>query len=89
MAIRHDEELISLRDAAKALPPRREGKSAHPITLARWATRGLWGVNLEVLRIGGTVYTTREALQRFFEALTEAERKPSDPKPSQPDGLAS
>jgi hypothetical protein len=89
MTIRHDEELFALRDAAKFLPLRRCGKQAHPVTLTRWAARGLRGVKLEVLRIGGTLYTTKEALQRFFEALTKSGEKPNDLQAGTVSGQAS
>ena len=31
----------------------------------RWMQRGIKGVRLDAIRIGGTTYTSREALQRF------------------------
>jgi hypothetical protein len=64
-----DEFTIPLRQAAKLLPCRRQGKPAHVATLYRWAHRGLRGVRLETVQIGGTLCTSREALQRFFERL--------------------
>lgn len=70
MAISVDETLLSLAAAAAELPRRRRGKPTHVSTLHRWATRGLRGVRLEVLRVGGTTCTSREALQRFFTRLT-------------------
>ena len=70
------EELVTLRDATKLLPKRRGGKRPHVATLYRWALRGLRGVVLETLQIGGTLCTSEEALQRFFERLT-VERAPA------------
>lgn len=69
IAIDLAEEVLSLTDAAKLLPRRRRGKKPHSSTLYRWATVGLRGVTLETLRVGGTLCTSREALQRFFVAL--------------------
>jgi hypothetical protein len=66
------ESLMTLSEAARALPGRRQGKHAHPSTLYRWAVRGIRGQRLEVVRIGGTVYTSRQALERFAERLTAA-----------------
>jgi hypothetical protein len=40
-------------------------------TIYRWATAGVAGVKLETIRVGGTLCTSFEALQRFFERLTE------------------
>jgi len=64
------EDLLSLRAAAAGLPRRRAGKRPHVATVYRWAKRGLRGVVLETLQVGGTLCTSQEALQRFFEALT-------------------
>ena len=71
---------MSLREAARALPLRRNGKSLHISTLCRWAKRGVRGVVLETLRIGGTRYTSLEALQRFFERQSAGETSaPAEP----------
>jgi hypothetical protein len=70
LVISIDEALISLPDAAKALPRRRRGRNAHVSTLFRWTTIGVRGVVLESIQIGGTRCTSREALQRFFEQLS-------------------
>lgn len=41
-------------------------------TFYRWSKRGCKGVRLETRLLGGTRYTSDEALQRFFDKLTEA-----------------
>ena len=64
------EKVISLTQAAKQLPQRRQGKRPHVATLYRWASRGLRGVQLETIQIGGTMCTSLEALQRFFDQLS-------------------
>lgn len=66
------ETVVALSDAAKLLPRRRRGKKPHRATLYRWASRGLRGTRLEVIRVGGTTCTSHEALQRFFDRLTAA-----------------
>jgi hypothetical protein len=78
------EELISLTKAAEVLPHRRRGRKPHVSTLFRWATGGCRGVVLETLQVGGTRCTSREALQRFFEALSRNESSPptNTPDPS-------
>lgn len=67
-----NEELITLEQAAAFCPRRRNNQRPHSQTLMRWARDGLQGVRLEVLRVGDTTCTTVAAMQRFFEALTEA-----------------
>jgi hypothetical protein len=69
------EHLLSLTDAAKQLPRRRAGRKPHISTLYRWALRGLKGVKLETVQVGGTTCTSVEALQRFFDSLC---RRPDD-----------
>lgn len=59
------ENLLSLHDVPKILPPRPNGKRVHISAIYRWAQRGIRGQRLEVIRVGGTTYTSREALQRF------------------------
>jgi len=76
------EKLVTLARAASRLPRRRKGKRPHPSTLFRWASRGLRGVRLETLSVGGTTCTSAAALQRFFQRLTELDHRlptPADP----------
>jgi hypothetical protein len=64
------ESLLTLAQAAAELP-RRRGRKTNLSTLYRWTQAGCRGVQLESIQIGGTRCTSREALQRFFEALSE------------------
>ena len=66
------EKMLTPQEAARSLPPLREGKAMHPATITRWITEGLSGVKLEAIRVGNRWLTSAEALQRFAEALTEA-----------------
>ena len=66
------ETVLPLREAAKLLPRRRQGRPVHASTLHRWASRGIKGVRLETIRIGGVRCTSPPALQRFFDQLTRA-----------------
>ena len=68
----NSETLVSLSQAGKHLPRRRAGKRPHISCLYRWSTAGCRGVVLETIQIGGTRCTSREALHRFFDALTAA-----------------
>lgn len=78
------EHLISLAEAARSLPARRAGKRPHVSCIYRWTTTGCRGVVLESVQIGATRCTSREALERFFGALTAAAQgeAPAPPPPS-------
>jgi len=67
-----DEEVLTLAQVAKlkVLPRRRNGRRPHVATFYRWATTGIRGVKLEVIRVGGTLCTSTEAVQRFCDRLT-------------------
>lgn len=66
------ETLESLSDLAawERIPRRRRGKKLHVSTLFRWASRGCRGVKLETTRVGGTLCSSKDALQRFFDRLS-------------------
>ncbi len=66
-----NESLLTLAQAADELPRRRRGRKTHVSTLFRWSTAGCKGIVLETIQIGGTRCTTREALQRFYERLSQ------------------
>jgi hypothetical protein len=74
-----NETLVTLTEATHHLPPRRKGKRPAVSTLFRWAQRGIRGVRLETLQVGGTKCTSLEALQRFFDRLTRGEDSASQP----------
>ncbi len=61
------EELLSFAQATKEVPTR-------PAigTVNRWGDKGVRGVRLETILIGGLRYTSKEALRRFFERITAA-----------------
>jgi len=66
------EPLIPLRQVAAMRPAGRKGRPLHVATVYRWATRGIRGVRLEVIRLGGSLYSSREAVQRFADRLSAA-----------------
>jgi len=70
------EEVITLTEAATRLPRLRGGKRIHLSTLYRWAQNGVRGERLETIRVGGTICTSTESLQRFCDRLSK------EPKPS-------
>jgi hypothetical protein len=44
-----------------------------------WASSGIRGIRLETLTVGGSKLTSREALQRIFEACTNQDGGPTAP----------
>ena len=69
------ETVVTLTAATNHLPRRRGGKKISPSTLYRWSKDGL-----ETIRVGGTLCTSIQALQRFCEMLT-ARRNPGGMPP--------
>src|SRR5437660_1613990 len=69
-----NESLLSLAQAAAALPTGRQGKKVHLSTILRWILAGVrtptGRVHLEGIRLGGRWLTSREALQRFADRQT-------------------
>jgi hypothetical protein len=73
---------LSLDQAAKRLPPFRQGRPVNPTTVSRWITEGIClpdgrRVRLDAVRVGGRWLTSVEALNRFAAAQTpqfQAER---------------
>ena len=63
------EKPLPFTQAARRLPPMRNGRPVSPATLWRWSSHGVRGVKSEVVKIGGTTCTSLEALRRFFAAL--------------------
>ncbi|MCX5658472.1 MAG: DUF1580 domain-containing protein [Planctomycetota bacterium] len=66
------ERLIRLSDVPrlKTLPRGHRQRRMHVSVVYRWAKRGLRGERLETIRVGGSLCTSREALQRFFNRLS-------------------
>ncbi len=64
-----NEELIPIRQVPARLPPRANGKQVHVTTVYRWINHGVRGFRLESIKVGGTTYTSVEAMQRFAEGL--------------------
>lgn len=80
---------IPLAQAAKFIPPARQGRKTHLSTLLRWITHGARNpageiVRLEAIRLGNRWMTSRAALQRFAERLTPAVDTPAPPAPRTP-----
>ncbi len=74
MLITMNEQLLTFPEALQhpLLRKRRKGRSIVPSTLWRWHARGVRGVKLETVLVGGMRMTSEEALARFCEAVTKA-----------------
>jgi hypothetical protein len=84
------ETLLTLSQAAAEQPCRRQGKRVSTVTIWIWATHGSGGVILETLQTPGGLITSREAVARFFTALTETRRAgSSSARPAPPAGRRS
>lgn len=78
-----DEQILTLSQAAKRLPRLRGNRPVAVSTLWRWCQRGLRGVRLEVIRLGGIRVTSEEALRRFFAILNQPQGHTDDPSPQE------
>jgi hypothetical protein len=76
------DDLFTLAQASRALPRNTNGKSVDIRTLQRWAARGCRGVHLELTRVGGRVFVSREALLAFVRRRSETSAQISNPSPS-------
>lgn len=74
------ENVISIPTAARLFSV--EGSHPDPRTLWRWAQRGCGNprVYLELIRVGGKTYTSREAVSRFLAALNRKPQSTSTPR---------
>ena len=62
----------SFSEACKEIVPRgKNGKKTSTSTLWRWHRKGISGVRLETVLIGGRRYVTRPGLEQFCIAVTE------------------
>jgi len=62
------ETLLAIRDVPDRLPRKPSGKRIHISAVYRWMSAGVGGgVRLESIKLGGTTYTSVEALQRFAD----------------------
>ncbi len=68
------EQLITFSELARSLPRRRSDRPVHLATIHRWRSRGLKGIRLEAVKVGGAWHCSLEAFRRFTDRLTaEAE----------------
>jgi hypothetical protein len=65
------ETLLTFAQAAAEMPRRRQGKRVSVVTIWRWTKQGSHGIVLETLETPSGKITSKEALARFLQALTE------------------
>lgn len=65
---------VSLTHATAYLPGRRAGKKISVQTLWRWCTRGLRGIRLRSVMVGGHRCTTLQWIEEFIDAVTQMAR---------------
>lgn len=68
-----NEELLKL-SSAPAYIEELSGNRVHTATIFRWRKKGIAGVCLETIDIGGAPFTSKEALSRFFHQSTAAKQ---------------
>ena len=61
-----NERLISVKEARNELPGRPSIN-----TIYRWFWKGAYGIRLESIRVGGRLYTSKEACSRFIYASSQ------------------
>jgi hypothetical protein len=67
----HEETVIPVREIPARIPDNpRTGKKVNLATVFRWSQRGVRGIKLETILIGGTRHSSLEALQRFSDRAT-------------------
>lgn len=64
------ETTLFLSDLPRRLPRGPGDRLTHTSTALRWVLRGVGGVKLEAVRVGGRWVTSEEALARFVDAQT-------------------
>lgn len=77
------EGLITLSEAARYCPRRRQGRKTHVTTIGHWVRHGSRGVYLEAIDTPSGLATSLPAIKRFFSKLTAARNLPRQ-QPEQP-----
>ncbi len=81
MSIDFNNETVGGLSDVAALLPRLHGKRLHSSTLWRWTTKGVRGVRLEYIGLGGRLLTSVEAVVRFAAKLAELDQQPANDDP--------
>jgi hypothetical protein len=75
------EQLIPIGEVPRLIPSSRLGKKLNVVTVYRWVLHGSRGRRLDSVLIGGSRYTSREAVARFAQDLSDSDI-PTLPAPS-------
>ena len=67
------DDIVKLSEAPGILPRGAKGRKVHVSTIWRWSSRGIRGIKLATVRVGGMIFTSREALRNFFDQLNNSE----------------
>lgn len=66
----NEEGLLPIREVPKYLA-NIGGRRVHVSTVYRWLTAGTDGRRLEAIKLGGQTFTSKPALARFAEAVSQ------------------
>jgi len=69
-----DETIISFDDAVNHIG-KITGRTRNKNVVRRWITRGVYGVSLEIIRVGREIYTSHEAINRFLNEAAHSKLK--------------
>ena len=69
-----DETIISFDDAVNHIG-KITGRTRNKNVVRRWITRGVYGVSLEIIRVGREIYTSHEAINRFLNKAAQSKLK--------------
>jgi hypothetical protein len=65
------EKLITFQDAHKYIHEL-TGLTRSAAMIYRWSRQGVKGIKLDSVKVGGSVFTSREAIIRFVDETTQA-----------------
>ena len=72
-------QLLNLSDAFE----KKTGRRPNPCTTWRWSSKGVKGVKLQVVFMGGTRLTTEEWVQDFMDAVSQVNMAKHEAAPMQ------
>jgi hypothetical protein len=64
-------EMFALADVPNRIPKGRNGKKRHLSRIHEWRSRGIRGVKLQAIRVGGAWCTCDLWLTEFFQRLSD------------------
>ena len=82
------EELLTLNQARSLPELRKNGQRPDLATLYRWTGKGVRGVKLATVQVGGSRCTSRQAIATFLTRLTEQSTGPQQPEAPAADDAA-